>query len=293
MTVKEVREKINSILDREFTSFAMEGSAPHDLLTRIITAFIEECDDDCSGIFNPVQSQEIADCLKNAMATLSEYENTTKNISQITNENMPMITNLISTTSDSRVKAASVKLNELHGKLKNELSKADDTIRTFRNHMEQMKKNSRFDKLTKAYNYAAYNSDMKPILKIGQTRDLDLCMLLIEVTNLAEIKKVNGQEAADKILVYIARLLSSLIRQENRIYRYSNDTFLVVMNRSAEEQLSSTETRVVEKLSKQKIVYGETAIDLSIATGKSFHKQEDDIDSFTDRAKRDKRFITL
>ena len=157
--------------------------------------------------------------------------------------------------------------------------------------MEQMKKNSKIDKLTKALNYAAYNQDMTPILKIGVDRDLDLCMLLIEISNLNDITKKHSSEASDKILIYVTKLLNSLIRQENRIYRYSNDTFLIVLNRSAEEQLASTEERVIGKLTRQKMVYGNQNIELIIHSGKSFHKKGDDIDSFTDRAKRDKRRI--
>lgn len=289
MKAQEAKEKIISVVNSTFEKVDCDQAVPEGILTDLIKDLVEGCGSDCIANYDERQADEIGDCLKNAVQTLSEYENTTKNIAQMTNENMPVITNLISATGDSRVKAASVKLNELHSKLKNELAKADDTIKTFRTHMEQMKKNSKVDKLTKAFNYAAYIQDMTPILKIGGERDLDLCMLLIEISNLSDITKKSGSEAADKILIYVNKLLNSLIRQENRIYRYSNDTFLIVLNRSAEEQLASTEERVIAKLTRQKMVYGEQSIELMIHSGKSFHKKGDDIDSFTDRAKRDKR----
>lgn len=289
MKAHQAKEKILTVVEHAFEDVNLETEVPDGILTTLIKQLVENCGSDCMSDYDARQADEIGECLKNAVQTLSEYENTTKNIAQMTNENMPVITNLISTTNDSRIKAASVKLNELHGKLKNELAKADDTIKTFRTHMEQMKKNTKIDKLTKALNYASYIQDMKPILKIGMERDLDLCMLLIELTNLAEITKQHGNEARDKILIYITKLLGSLIRQENRIYRYSNDTFLVVLNRSAEEQLANTEERVIGKLKTQKVVYNNQNIELTVHSGKSFHKQGDDIDSFTDRAKRDKR----
>ena len=289
MKAHQAKEKILTVVEHAFEDVNLETEVPDGILTTLIKELVQNCGSDCMSDYDARQADEIGECLKNAVQTLSEYENTTKNIAQMTNENMPVITNLISTTNDSRIKAASVKLNELHGKLKNELAKADDTIKTFRTHMEQMKKNTKIDKLTKALNYASYIQDMKPILKIGRERDLDLCMLLIELTNLAEITKQHGSEARDKILIYITKLLGSLIRQENRIYRYSNDTFLVVLNRSAEEQLANTEERVIGKLKTQKVVYNNQNIELTVHSGKSFHKQGDDIDSFTDRAKRDKR----
>lgn len=291
MNAQEAKEKIISVVESTFEKVDGKKEVPDGILTELITDLVEQCGSDCISNYDASQADEISECLKNAVETLSEYENTTKNIAQMTNENMPVISNLISNTSDSRVKAASAKLNELHGKLKNELAKADDTIKTFRTHMEQMKKNSKIDKLTKAFNYAAYIQDMTPILKIGTDRELDLCMLLIEISNLSEITKKHSSEASDKILIYVTKLLNSLIRQENRIYRYSNDTFLIVLNRSAEEQLASTEERVINKLTRQKMVYTNQNIELVIHSGKSFHKKDDDIDSFTDRAKRDKRRI--
>jgi diguanylate cyclase (GGDEF)-like protein len=132
---------------------------------------------------------------------------------------------------------------------------------------------------------------MKPILRIGQERELDLCTILIEITNLSEITKQLSDEVSNKVLIYVTKILNSLIRQENRIYRYNNDTFLIVLNRSAEENLSSTEERIIGKLTKQKIVYSNQNVELVIHSGKSFHKQGDDIDSFTDRARSDKRRI--
>ena len=291
MKAQEAKTKIISVVESTFDKVAGDQNIPEGILTDLIKNLLEQCGSDCISDYDARQADEISECLKNAVQTLSEYENTTKNIAQMTNENMPVISNLISTTSDSRIKAASVKLNELHSKLKNELAKADDTIKTFRTHMEQMKKNSKVDKLTKAFNYAAYIQDMTPILKIGLERELDLCMLLIEISNLSDITKKHSMEASDKILIYVNKLLNSLIRQENRIYRYSNDTFLIVLNRSAEEQLVSTEERVIAKLTRQKMVYGDQNIELLIHSGKAFHKKADDIDSFTDRAKRDKRRI--
>lgn len=289
MKAHQAKEKILTVVEHAFEDVNLQNDVPDGILTNLIRELVENCGSDCISDYDARQADEIGECLKNAVQTLSEYENTTKNIAKMTNENMPVITNLISTTNDSRIKAASSKLNELHGKLKNELAKADDTIKTFRTHMEQMKKNTKVDKLTKALNYASYIQDMKPILKIGMDRELDLCMLLIEITNLAEITRQHGSEARDKILIYVTKLLNSLIRQENRIYRYSNDTFLIVLNRSAEEQLASTEERVIGKLKTQKVVYNNQNIELTVHSGKSFHKQGDDIDSFTDRAKRDKR----
>jgi diguanylate cyclase len=269
----------------------LDAPVPENLLTDLVRSIVDAYGDENIGGLDAIRANEISDCLKNVVHTLSEYENTAKNIALMTNDNIPVITNLISASDDSRVKAASTKLNELHGKLKNELSKADATIKTFRTHVEQMKKNSKIDPLTKTYNYIAYLQDMKPILRIGQERELDLCTILIEITNLSEITKQLSDEVSNKVLIYVTKILNSLIRQENRIYRYNNDTFLIVLNRSAEENLSSTEERIIGKLTKQKIVYSNQNVELVIHSGKSFHKQGDDIDSFTDRARSDKRRI--
>ncbi len=287
MKSKDAHATILSVLDATFAKMAPDESLPDTFLADLITAIISGCGEECQGHVSPEQLNELNDCLRNAVRVMGEYEQTTRTISSMTEKEMPEISDLISSGSNERIAIASSRLNALQSKLKTELSKADETIRMFRTHMDEMKRKSKIDKLTKTYNHTAYYADMEPILRIGADRDLDLCMLMIRIDNLETIRAAHGQEASDKILIYVSKLLGALIRQENRIYRFDNNTFLIVLNRSVEEHLSNTEKRIVERLAKQRVVYGDAAIDLTVISGKSFHQQGDSVTAFTERSLSD------
>lgn len=283
MKSKDAKATIQSVIDTTFSQMKGEEPISETFLATLITEIIASCGDECQSNVNAAQLNELNECLRNAVRVMGEYEQTTQNISAMTEKEMPEISDLISSGSNERIAIASGRLNELQAKLKNELSKADETIKMFRTHMEEMKRKSKVDKLTKTLNQSTYHSDMVPILRIGEDRDLDLCMLMIRIANLEAIRNERGDEAADKILIYVSKLLAAMIRQENRIYRYDTNTFLIVLNRSGEEQLENTEKRITERLSKQRVVYGDVAIELTIISGKSYHKQGDTVDRFTER----------
>jgi len=53
-----------------------------------------------------------------------------------------------------------------------------------------------------------------------------------------DFKKINdtfGHVAGDKTLIYITRLIHNSIRKGIRIYRYGGEEFVIILNRSKEE----------------------------------------------------------
>jgi diguanylate cyclase (GGDEF)-like protein len=287
------KEEAKKIIDGIFVQLTKNSDEiPKNFLFDYINILIEKCAE-CQTTGILFQDEELRDCIKNAVDSVKAYEITTNKIKSITDKNLPDIESVIEKSEDENVKSTTSKLKVLQDNISEELSNAGKTIQEFNEKIKRLKISTRIDKITKMYNKNAYLSDIKPILKAGMNRDLDLCMLLFEIKNLDEIKEQHNEEAYKKILIYFAKLFVVMVRKENKIYRYSNNRFFILLNRSSEEKMVDTAKRITGKLQKQRIVFNNKTVEVEVCVGSSIHKKNDSIESFTRRVFSKKECFTI
>jgi len=289
MKIEEAKEIIDGIFDQLVKN---SDEIPKNFLFDYINVLIEKCAE-CQTTGILFQDEELKDCIKNAVDSVKAYEVTTSKIKNITDKNIPDIESLIEKIDNTNIQSTTDKLKVLQNNIDEELESAGKTIHEFSEKIKRLKISTRIDKITKMYNKNAYLSDMKPILKAGADRNLDLCMLLFEIKNLDEIKEEHSEEAYKKILIYFAKLFVVMVRKENKIYRYSNNRFFILLNRSSEEKMIDTAKRITGKLQKQRIVFNEKTVEVFVCVGSSLHKKNDSIESFTRRVFQKKECFTI
>ena len=140
------------------------------------------------------------------------------------------------------------------------------------------------DPLTKVYNRKALERDLIEILEKGKEKGLDLCIAILDLDNFKLINDTYGHLVGDFVLIKFTKIVRSLIRKNDKIYRYGGDEFIIVFNRSTIIHAKKSIERIIDKISKTKLKYKEYIINLTISAGIACHRKGDDIKSILQRA---------
>jgi len=97
----------------------------------------------------------------------------------------------------------------------------------------------------RAYSPAAAASQNK--------RNRDLIFYVIDADTFKEVNDGHGHDVGDKLLVEIARRISSAIRHSDALVRWGGDEFLVVSRYTDREQAVSLPTRILNSLGREPI----------------------------------------
>ena len=99
MKSKDAKATIQSVIDTTFSQMKGDEPISETFLATLITEIIASCGDECQSNVNAEQLNELNECLRNAVRVMGEYEQTTQNISAMTEKEMPEISDLISSGS--------------------------------------------------------------------------------------------------------------------------------------------------------------------------------------------------
>jgi diguanylate cyclase (GGDEF)-like protein len=129
------------------------------------------------------------------------------------------------------------------------------------------------------------------IVRIGERRSLDMGVLMFQISNYHEIINEHDPIVLNKVLVYIAKVLHGIVRSEHKIYRYSHNTFLVVLNRSSPDDMLHSEQRIIAQITKNHIEYNKKPVTLALGIARTNHQKGDTIDTIIRRLEETKESI--
>ena len=101
------------------------------------------------------------------------------------------------------------------------------------------------DPLTNLTNRRAFNSMLQYHIEVP----IDGCMALFDIDDFRMINRQHGQEAGDKVLTTVAKLLRTLLRKDDIISRIGGERFAVLLSRAGPDQAEVLCQRVVTTLS--------------------------------------------
>ena len=167
--------------------------------------------------------------------------------------------------------------------LKN-IEEMEEKIRELESELDKAYKELLIDPLTKVYNRKALERDLIEILEKGKDKDLDLVIAMIDLDNFKYINDSYGHLVGDFVLIKFVKIVKSLIRSSDKVYRYGGDEFVIVFNRSTLMHAIKSIERIINKISKTKLKYNDYIISLSISVGITQHKKGDTIETLIKRA---------
>jgi diguanylate cyclase (GGDEF)-like protein len=170
------------------------------------------------------------------------------------------------------------------GQLLDELRRSDEQIRKLESELEQALSESKVDPLTKLMNKRAFAADMEGIFSATGERQLDMSLLYIDVDDFANINSEFGHLAGDKVLIFLANTFKNSIRDGDKLYRYGEEEFILVLNRLVPEKSLEIANRIRSKVEISKLIYSEQILKVTISMGVSHHKISDSIEAMFARA---------
>ncbi len=223
-------------------------------------------------------------CLGITKESIDEFEQSNRNLKNISNENFIDIDKIKKEPSSINTSKIINDFDNFQKEIVRELNSADHTITRLKIEIEKLERESNIDPLTKTYNRRALDKDLKEILKAGTEKNLDMQLIIFDADDFKNINDTFGHIAGDKTLIFLTRLIQNSIRKGIRVYRYGGEEFIVILNRSEEENGIRITKRIIKNTDESKLLYKGNTIHLTISAGISNHAKGDSADDLIARA---------
>jgi diguanylate cyclase (GGDEF)-like protein len=216
-----------------------------------------------------------------AKVCLTSYQNTSSNISELSKEHKETIAQCELETID--LPSITSKFNDIQGHMVDEVAKANSIISELSSQIKELEEKSNLDALTKVYNRGALHTYLTELCE-DATDKYETHILVIDIDDFKKINDEFGHIAGDKILIYIARTLKKTLRDGDKVFRFGGEEFIVILNRTKEDECLSIAERLLHLVSDNKLIYKGHNIGVTVSIGATKLKVGDTPDPFFARA---------
>jgi len=108
------------------------------------------------------------------------------------------------------------------------LLESNSTITKLHKKTDKMSDLAMLDPLTKQYNRNRLEIDMDDYLEQGHRQEVIASLLLMDLDYFKEINDHYGHDIGDKILLMASQIILSTLRNEDQLYRWGGDEFLIL-----------------------------------------------------------------
>ncbi len=216
-----------------------------------------------------------------ANACLTSYQETSSQISELSDEHKKTLAECEDEAID--LPTITSKFSDIQEHMAEEVAKANIIISELSSQIKELEEKSNIDALTKVYNRGALLNYLTKICEeISEKANTHI--LVIDIDDFKQINDQFGHIAGDKILVYIARTLKKTLRDDDKIFRYGGEEFVVIFNRTTDDECLSIAERLLHLVSDNRLIYKGDNIGVTVSIGATKLKVGDTPDSFFARA---------
>lgn len=217
-----------------------------------------------------------------AEESLNSYTQTKESVERITKEQYKLI-------DDSKKKnmlpvdRIMNSFSNIHTQLESQMQNANETIKALHQQVLILEKTSHLDPLTHALNRRALDSYLGKVCS-APNRSIDTHIMVIDIDNFKLVNDNYGHLAGDRVLVFLAKLISNSLREGDKLFRYGGEEFLVVLSRSNAIACTKVAERILQGVRANTLFYKEHEIKITLSVGTASLEEADTFDSFIDRA---------
>ncbi len=175
------------------------------------------------------------------------------------------------------------KLNNIHKLMNEEVSKANDAISKLSEQVKTLVKTSNIDVLTKVFNRRALISYLDKICNNNKIH-YELHFLVLQINDFKEINQKHSHTVGDRILIYIANILKKTFRDGDKIFRYDEGDFIIILNRINDDKCKLVVIRLLKLIKNSKLIYRGKQIPMSVNIGTTKYIQKETKEILLSRA---------
>jgi diguanylate cyclase (GGDEF)-like protein/PAS domain S-box-containing protein len=123
------------------------------------------------------------------------------------------------------------------------------------------------DPLTNLFNRRRFREELELHLSQSKRYGMQLALLWLDIDRFKDINDTLGHRSGDELLVELARLLQSLLRDHDVLSRLSGDEFAILMPHVDALQAQSVAARLLEAVHKHNFEVGEQPIRVTVSIG--------------------------
>jgi len=287
--ITEVIRKSCEEIDKSVAQKREKGADATEMIKEVINTFFDELKKsgfsmDLDEFIETKMAKKSKRCLDIARESLDTFKQTNSNLQGITESHTIEIERIAEESKEIDVGTFKDRFQAFQRDLMDELQHANDIIKSLENEIEELQKQSNIDPLTKLFNRKALEIDGRELLKHSNDRDLNLVALMIDADDFKKINDTFGHIAGDKVLILLAKLFKSSIREYDRAYRYGGEEFLIIFNRATKEQAVTVAERIMKAVRNNKLIYKNQVIRITLSMGLTNHQKGDTLESMIERA---------
>jgi len=237
-------------------------------------------------IFNYEKNNDLLENYQKLIHTsINEYDITNEKIKTIHSESDIFLKHNTKAEGLIEVKGLVKYFNEFQNKINDELERANVTIEKLKNEVKELENTTNIDPLTLAHNRRGLHNFLDHILEVASAdnKQLDMWLIMLDVDDFKVVNDTYGHVAGDKVLIFLAKVLRSIVRKSDHIFRFGGEEFMIVLNRVTKNKAYQTANRILETIRKNKLIYKSDTINITISVGLCQHQKGDTIETIVDR----------
>jgi len=133
--------------------------------------------------------------------------------------------------------------------------------------VSELKRASRHDPLTGLLNRRAIDEALAAEVQRARRLGVPFSVLMLDVDHFKPINDNHGHAAGDRALQHLATLLSSQMRDIDRVGRYGGEEFVVLLPATPQEQASGLAQRLCEKVATLPPMWRDAPLPVTVSIG--------------------------
>ena len=212
-----------------------------------------------------------------AQRSLDSYTDSSRAFAEITQQHQEAIDTLVDTEHLTR------RFSDIQSHLSSEVERASETINKLTSRIRELEGKVALDPLTKVLNRRAMDQYLAQMVAV-QEHHTPMHLLLIDVDNFKQINDNFGHVAGDKVLMVLANIMKSTLRDSDRIFRYGGEEFIIILNRISDEGCKIVAERILTLARNNKLLYKNNQFSVTLSIGASMLQSGDTVEGLIERA---------
>ncbi|MDF1878977.1 GGDEF domain-containing protein [Sulfurimonas sp. SAG-AH-194-C20] len=175
------------------------------------------------------------------------------------------------------------KFENLQKQMFSEVEKANAIITDLTIQINELERNSNLDSLTKVFNRRALTTYLERLCDKGNIA-YELHLLVLDIDDFKVINDTFGHIAGDKVLIFIANILRSTLRDGDKVFRFGGEEFIIILNRITPTVCLEVSNRILNLIRSNQLIYKGDTLNVTMSIGATQYSNGDTPEDIISRA---------
>lgn len=217
-----------------------------------------------------------------AQESIESYAQTKESVERINKEQKRALEKS-TTDNDEKISSIMSSFTDIHDQIEDQMKEANQTIESLYKQINILEKSSNLDSLTRTYNRRAMDKYLSTLCNMNG-RTPQSTILLIDIDDFKKVNDTYGHLAGDRVLIFLAKLINTALREGDKVFRFGGEEFLILLNRCNGEAAQNISRRILEGVRSNTLLYKNDQIKMTLSIGSAELKAEDTYESYIERA---------